>query len=315
MPEIGKVVIVGAGTMGHALALLFAEGGFEVQLVDKDPDALEKAIALIDSARKTLLEAGFMSPKQEEVIPKRINVTEDLAAAAKDSDLAIETVNEDPVIKKQVFTLLDRYCPEHTILASNTSGLNIFHIINIRRPGKVLITHFFAPPYIIPLVEVVPGPDTEGEVTDTVIQLLKSLGKEPLLLKKYIPGFIVNRIQRAISREAFSLVAHNYASIEDVDNAIKASLGIRLPVVGILQTYDFTGLDAYYKICQENPIELAAPSGPPAIVKEKVERGELGIKTGKGLYDYSGKKREEVLERRDLSYINILRALKNNAPL
>ena len=315
MPEIGKVVIVGAGTMGHALALLFAEGGFEVQLVDKDPDALEKAIALIDSARKTLLEAGFMSPKQEEVIPKRINVTEDLAAAAKDSDLAIETVNEDPVIKKQVFALLDQYCPEHTILASNTSGLNIFHIINIRRPGKVLITHFFAPPYIIPLVEVVPGPDTEGEVTDTVIQLLKSLGKEPLLLKKYIPGFIVNRIQRAISREAFSLVAHNYASIEDVDNAIKASLGVRLPVVGIFQTYDFTGLDAYYKICQENPIELAAPSGPPAIVKEKVERGELGIKTGKGLYDYSGKKREEVLERRDLSYINILRALKNNAPL
>jgi 3-hydroxybutyryl-CoA dehydrogenase len=315
MPEIGKVVIVGAGTMGHALALLFAEGGFEVQLVDKDPDALEKAIALIDSARKTLLEAGFMSPKQEEVIPKRINVTEDLAAAAKDSDLAIETVNEDPVIKKQVFALLDQYCPEHTILASNTSGLNIFHIINIRRPGKVLITHFFAPPYIIPLVEVVPGPDTEGEVIDTVIQLLKSLGKEPLLLKKYIPGFIVNRIQRAISREAFSLVAHNYASIEDVDNAIKASLGVRLPVVGIFQTYDFTGLDAYYKICQENPIELAAPSGPPAIVKEKVERGELGIKTGKGLYDYSGKKREEVLERRDLSYINILRALKNNAPL
>lgn len=315
MPEIGRVLIVGAGTMGHALALLFAEGGFEVQLVDKDPDALEKAIALIDSARKTLLKAGFMSPKQEEVISKRINATEDLVAAAKDSDLAIETVNEDPAIKKQVFALLDLYCPEHTILASNTSGLNIFNIINIRRPGQVLITHFFAPPYIIPLVEVVPGPHTKGEVIDTVIQLLKSLGKEPLLLKKYIPGFIVNRIQRAISREAFSLVAQNYASIEDVDNAIKASLGVRLPVVGILQTYDFTGLDAYYKICQEDPIELAASSGPPAIVKEKVERGELGIKTGKGLYDYSDKKREEVLERRDLNYINILRALKDNAPL
>jgi len=315
MQDIKKVLIVGAGTMGHSLSLLFAKGGFEVNLVDKDPAALEKAINLIDSARKTLLKANFISPKEEERIHTLINATSDLRAAARDSDFAIETVDEDPTIKKDVFTLLDSYCPKHTILASNTSGLNIFNIISTHRPEKVIITHFFAPPHIIPLVEVVPGQYTEKDTVDNVIQLLQSLGKEPLLLKQYITGFIVNRIQRAISREAFSLVDQNYANIEDVDRAIKRTLGIRLPEVGILQTYDFTGLDVYYKICQENPIELSTSSGPPNVVKEKVERGELGIKTGKGLYDYSGKKREEILQRRDLNYIKILKALNSSIPL
>jgi 3-hydroxybutyryl-CoA dehydrogenase len=315
MQDIKNVLIVGAGTMGHSLALLFARGGFEVNLVDKDQAALEKAANLIDSARKTLVKADFISVKEEERIGTLINTTSDMRAAARDSDFAIEAVDEDPTVKRDVFTLLDSYCPKHTILASNTSGLDIFKILSIRRPEKVIITHFFAPPHIIPLVEVVPGQYTEKETVDSVMQLLQSLGKEPLLLKQFITGFIVNRIQRAISREAFSLVDQNYASIEDVDRAIKKSLGVRLPTVGILQTYDFTGLDVYYKICQENPIELTRSSGPPNIVKEKVELGEFGVKTGRGLYDYSGKKREEILQRRDLNYIKILKAINNSMPL
>ena len=314
MQAIKRVLIVGAGTMGHSLCLLFAKGGFEVNLVDKDPAALEEAINLIDSARKTLIKANFISSEEEGRIHALINTTSDMRAAAKDSDFAIEAVDEDPAVKKDVFTLLDAYCPEHTILASNTSGLNIFNILDIRRPEKVIITHFFAPPHIIPLVEVVPGQYTEKETVDNVMQLLQSLGKEPLLLKQYITGFIVNRIQRAIAREAFSLVDQNYASIEDVDRAVKRSLGIRLPTVGALQTYDFTGLDVYYKICQENPIESPTSSGPPSIVKQKVELKEFGVKTGKGLYDYSGRKREEILQRRDLNYIKILKALHNSMP-
>ena len=315
MQAIKNVTIVGAGTMGHSLALLFAKGGFEVNLVDKDPAALEKASNLIDSARKTLVKADFISPKEEERIHTLINATSDIRAAANESDFAIEAVDEDPTVKKDVFTILDSYCPKHTILASNTSGLNIFNILSTSRPQKVIITHFFAPPHIIPLVEVVPGHYTGKDTVHTVVQLLQSLGKEPLLLKQYITGFIVNRIQRAISREAFSLVDRNYASIEEVDRAIKRSLGIRLPSVGILQTYDFTGLDVYHRICQENPIELTRSSGPPNIVKEKVKRKQFGIKTGKGLYDYSGKKREEILQRRDLNYIEILKAINNSMPL
>ena len=315
MQDMKNVVIIGAGTMGHSLALLFAKGGFGVNLVDKDPAALKKAIKLIDSARKTLVKADCISAQEEERIHTLINATSDMRVAARDSDFAIEAVDENPAIKKDVFSLLDSYCPKHTILASNTSGLNIFTILSTSRPDKIIITHFFAPPHIIPLVEVVPGQYTAKETVDTVVQLLQYLGKEPLLLKRYVTGFIVNRIQRAISREAFSLVDQDYASIEDVDKAIKSSLGIRLPSVGILQTYDFTGLDVYYKICQENPIELTRSSGPPHIVKEKVERGEFGIKTGKGLYDYSGKKREEILQRRDLNYIKILKAIKNSVPL
>jgi len=162
MQDIKKVVIVGAGTMGHSLALLFAKEGFAVNLVDKDPAALEKAISLIDSAGKTLVKADCISAQEEKRIHTLINATSDMRAA-RDSDFAIEAVNEDPAIKKDVFTLLDSYCPKHTILASNTSGLNIFNILSIRRPEKLIITHFFAPPHIIPLVEVVPGQYTGKE--------------------------------------------------------------------------------------------------------------------------------------------------------
>jgi len=315
MRDIKKVVIVGAGTMGHSLALLFAKGGFKVSLVDKDPGALERAIHLIDSARKTLLQENFIGANEEESVRSSIAVTGDLKVAAKESDFAIETVDEDPEVKKDIFSMLDSYCPQHAILASNTSGLNIFTIIDVHRFEKVVITHFFAPPHIIPLVEVVAGPHTTKDTVDRVIQLLRFLGKEPLLLKRYIPGFIVNRIQRAIAREAFSLIDQNVASIADVDRAVKRSLGIRLPSVGILQTYDFTGLDAYYKICQCNPIELSASSGPPPIVKEKVECGELGVKTGKGLYSYSGKKSEQILQKRDVNYLRTLRTLNDIMPI
>jgi len=261
------------------------------------------------------LQEDLIDPTEEQRVRTLIAGTSDLNAAAENSDFAIETVDEDPEVKKDIFSLLDSYCPQHSLLASNTSGLNIFTIIDVHRFEKVVITHFFAPPHIIPLVEVVAGPHTAHETVDRVIQILRFLGKEPLLLKRYIPGFIVNRIQRAIAREAFSLVDQNVASIADVDRAVKRSLGIRLPSVGILQTYDFTGLDAYYKICQSNPIELSSSSGPPRIVKEKVERGELGVKTGKGLYSYSGKKPEEILQKRDVNYLRTLQTLNNIMPV
>lgn len=124
-----------------------------------------------------------------------------------------------------------------------------------------------------------------------------------------MPGFLVNRIQRAMSREAFSLVDHDYVNIEDVDRAIKTSIGIRLPIVGVFQTYDFTGLDVLHKSIKETSIELASTTGTPGIVNEKVARGELGIKTGMGLYDYSKKSKEDVLEARDLNYLRLLKTL------
>jgi len=231
--------------------------------------------------------------------------------AAREADLVIEAATENPSIKEDIFHLLDMNCPKHTILTSNTSYLNIFDIVETSRPDKVLIAHWFAPPHIIPLVEIVAGDKTSSETVETVKEVLEKLGKKTIVLNRYIPGFLVNRIQRAIQREVFYLLDNNYASIEDIDTALKASLGIRLPIVGVLQSMDFAGLDLVFASRKDTLIELAPYSGVPKIVEQKVKRGELGVKTGRGLYDYSGRSTEEILRQRDLKYLKILQALED----
>ncbi len=310
MDEIRKILIVGAGTMGHGLAFLFARGGFEVALVDKNPEALDRASRMIDSVARTMVKGEVLSEQQAGEIPGRIHTGTSIEESGKDADLAIETVDEDPNVKRAVFRLLDTYCPKHAILASNTSALNIFSVVETEKQDRIAITHFFAPPYLIPLVEVVPGEGMSSDRVNLLLRVLESLGKTTLLLKSYVPGFIVNRIQRAIAREAFSLTDKGIVSIEEMDKAVKASLGIRLPVVGVMQTYDFTGLDVSQKISRETPIPLEASTTPSTTISDRVKRGELGVKTGKGLYDYSGRTTEEVLEARDLNYLRILSAME-----
>lgn len=307
---IKKVLVVGAGTMGYSLALTFAKGGFDVFLVDRESQVLLSAGKLIDSALETLRQADLITEEETSQVISRIKTSTNLEAAAREADLVIESVTENAAIKKDVFRLLDMHCPKHTILTSNTSYLNIFDITETGRPDKVLIAHWFTPPHIIPLVEIVTGDKASPETVKTVKEVLEKIGKKPIVMERYIPGFLVNRIQRAIQREAFYLLENNYASIEDIDTAVKASLGIRLPIVGVLQTMDFSGLDLIATSRKNTPIELAPYYGVPKIVEQKVKKGELGVKTSKGLYDYSGKSTEEILRERDLKYLKILRTLE-----
>ena len=308
--DIRRVLVVGAGTMGYSLALNFAKGGFDVSLVDSKNEILLKAEKLIGSAFETLKQAGLITDAEIGKALPRITTSTNLEEAAREADLVVEAVTEKSSIKKDIFHLLDMNCPKHTILTSNTSYLNIFEIAETSRPDKVLIAHWFAPPHIIPLVEIVRGDKTSSETVEIVKEILEKLGKKTIVLNRYIPGFFVNRIQRAIQREVFYLLENDYVSIEDIDKALKASLGIRLPIVGVLQSMDFAGLDLIYASRKDTPIELAPYSGVPKIVEQKVEKGELGVKTGKGFYDYSGRSTEEILRERDLKYLKILRALE-----
>jgi len=308
--DIEKVLVVGAGTMGYSLAVNFAKGAFDVSLVDSNNEILLKAEKLIGSAFKTLKQVGLITDAEISKALPRIKTSTDLVEAAREADLVIEAVTEKSSVKKDIFHLLDMNCPKHTILTSNTSYLNIFEIAETSRPDKVLIAHWFAPPHIIPLVEIVRGDKTSSETVEIVKEVLEKLGKKTIVLNRYIPGFFVNRIQRAIQREVFYLLENNYVSIEDVDTALKASLGIRLPIVGVLQSMDFAGLDLIFASRKDTPIELATHSGLPKIVEQKVAKGELGVKTGRGLYDYAGKSTEEILRERDLKYLKILRTLE-----
>ena len=301
--DVRQAVVVGAGVMGHSMAHVFAQAGIEVNLVDLNPAVLERAIGLIHANLETLAEFKKIARDNIPHIVARIHPVTDLAAGAKGVDFAVETVSEVPDIKRAVFSQLDQFCPPHAVIASNTSSLDIFRIARIPRPERLGVAHWFAPPHIIPLVEVVPGPETSPQTVQLTANLMNRLGKRAVVMKAFVPAFIVNRIQHSISREVWEMLEKGWATPEEIDLAIKLSLGIRLPVVGVVQTADFTGLDLIYDIMRGGG--LVNP-----LVKEKVDAGHLGVKTSKGVYDYGGRSEAEILKKRDRQYLKLLAFLE-----
>ena len=301
---IKRVLVVGAGTMGHSLALVFAQAGYEVDLVDMKAEALEKACALIRSNLETLKTTKMIPSGSVPKILKRIHPSTSLDVG-KRADVVVEAISENAGAKKGLYHSLFALCPPTTIFASNTSYLNIFPVLKTGPLERVLIAHWYAPPHLIPLVDLVKGPKTSPETVETFMKLLYRLGKEPVLMKKFIPGYIVNRLQRAMGREIFHLIDGGYASPEDIDRAVKNSLGFRIPVVGVVQRYDFTGLDQALRVEMNPSIHLVSKDRLSPTLKNLVKRGCLGVKSGRGFYDYSSRTTAEVLIERDLRLIAI----------
>jgi 3-hydroxybutyryl-CoA dehydrogenase len=301
--RLRTVLVVGAGVMGHSIAQVFSQASIEVNLVDLDEGKLTHAMTIIQSNLDQFADYGRVSVKEIPEILGRIHPSTDLTAAAKDAAFVVEAVSEVPEVKQRVFSQLDEFCPPNTVLASNTSTLNIFKIARIKRPERLIVAHWFAPPHIIPLVEVAPGPNTRPEVVIFTAALMQRLGKRPLVLKQYVPALLVNRIQNAIARVVWEMLEKGWATPEQIDLAIKSSLGIRLPIVGVVQSLDFTGLDLAADIMQ-----VYGAVSP--VVAEKIAHGHLGAKTSKGMYDYGGRSEEEILATRDRKYLKMLELLE-----
>ncbi|MBW1706868.1 MAG: 3-hydroxyacyl-CoA dehydrogenase family protein, partial [Deltaproteobacteria bacterium] len=297
--DVKRAVVVGAGVMGHSIAHVFAQAGIEVNLVDLDEAALEHAMNLIKADLETLAEFKKIPGDDIPGILARIHPSTDLAGGADGVGFAIETVLEVPDVKRKVFSQLGQFCPGDTVIASNTSSLDIFSIAQITRPERLVVAHWFAPPHIIPLVEVVPGPETLPEVVTFTANLMERLGKKTVIMKGFVPSFIVNRIQHSISQAVWEMLEKGWATPEEIDLAIKMSLGIRLPIVGVAQTNDFTGLDLIYEI-------MKGGGRVSPLVEEKVKQGDLGVKTSKGVYDYGGLSEVEILKKRDRRYLKLL---------
>lgn len=301
-----NITIVGAGTMGHSLAQVFAQGGHQVFLNDISQDILIRAKSLIEANLETLAEVGLFDSKDHSaVVEERITYTTDLAAAVASSELVIEAIVEDPDAKKEIFSELDRLSPPEAILASNTSYLDIYEFVETRRPGKVIITHWFAPPHIVPLVEIVPGPHTSPETVGIVQKILDDLGKQTIVLKKFLPGFIANRLQAALSLEVYHLLDNGYATPEDIDRATKASFGLRMPILGLVKRVDFAGLDLAQKTLRNKSYGPPPVKGRSEVVDSMVSQGRLGVKAGKGFYDYGDTPIEEILRERDLKLLKL----------
>jgi 3-hydroxybutyryl-CoA dehydrogenase len=307
VPWIKRVTVVGAGTMGHSLAMVFAQDGdYEVDLVDIRQEILKKALEVIRANLQTLKQTRMITGKSIPGILGRIHPSTSLDVA-KRSDLVVEAISENPKAKRKLFVSLEKLCPPRTIFASNTSYLNVFKLVPTVRPSKMLITHWWAPPHLIPLVDVVKGPKTSAETVETIRNVLLKLGKVPVTMEKFIPGFIVNRLQRAMAREIFYLLDHGYATPEQIDTAVKNSLGIRIPVAGVVQRYDFAGLDLALAFERNPSIHLVSRTRPFETLVRLVRKGHLGVKSGKGFYHYSSRKMSEVLRDRDLKLIETIK--------
>ncbi|MDI7252763.1 MAG: 3-hydroxyacyl-CoA dehydrogenase family protein [Actinomycetota bacterium] len=297
--EIRKVMVVGAGVMGHSIALVLACGGKEVSLVDVDREKLSHALKLMDRAFQVLGEAGRVDPHDKDTVLERVHPFTDLEEAARDCDLVIEAVTEVPEVKKEVFTRLDKCCPSDAVLTSNTSGLNIFEFVEVENPARLLITHWFNPPHVIPLVEVVPGPATDPRTVSLVMDFLRDLGKVPIALRGFTRAFIVNKIQNMMGLAVFELLGSGLVDPEDIDQAVKYSIGIRMPVIGVVQSLDFTGLDLVADIARSYGLNVP-------FIQDLVDKGRLGVKTSAGIYDYAGRDEMEILAKRDRLFLELM---------
>ena len=283
--EIKKICVVGAGTMGHQIALQCAVHNYDVHLVDISKEALAKAQEKIRKVLEGRARHGEISSDSMQKALSRISYATDLEKAARDADFVIEAVSEDVEIKRQVFSQLDRICPSHVILATNSSSIRCSLLVDAtKRSEKVVNMHFLYSVWDRPLVEVMGSTGTSEESIRTTVELGKCIGLTPVVVNGEVTGYIFNRLWRAIKKAALYIVDKGYASVEDVDRAFM--IGIPAPG-GPFMAMDAIGLDVILAIEERWYKESGDESDkPPKTLVEKVEKGELGVKTGKGFYQY-----------------------------
>ena len=287
MADMRSVVIVGAGTMGSQIALQTAYSGrYDVTLVDAEQAQLDRALEQNQKLVARGVEKGRLTPEQAEAALQRVRPSTDLAGAASQADLVIEAVFENLDVKRQVFEQLERSAPPHAVLASNSSTIAISRLAELTgRPERCCNMHFFHPVTVMQLCEVVRGPQTSDETVETAMEFVRRIDRVPVLINKEIHGFIVNRILVEAVEESLRLLEGGYASAEDIDTAVK--MGLNWPM-GPFELLDFSGLDIFYGGLEDRARQEGG-RGAPKVLKEKIDAGHLGRKTGRGFFDYSGK--------------------------
>ncbi|MFO7653275.1 MAG: 3-hydroxybutyryl-CoA dehydrogenase [Candidatus Krumholzibacteriia bacterium] len=278
-----KAAVIGGGTMGNGIAHVFAQNGHEVILVDKDQQALDRAVATIDKNLARQVKKEVLGADDARKVLQRIQATTDLSAAA-DVQLAVEAVFESFELKRDIFTRLDELCSPETVLASNTSSISVTRIAAVtRRPEKVIGMHFMNPVPVMKLVEVIRGQATDAQTLERVLQTARDLGKTPVVVQDY-PGFISNRVLMPMINEAVQCLMEGVATREDIDTVMK--LGMAHPM-GPLTLADFIGLDVCLDIMEVLYEGFAdGKYRPSPLLRRMVAAGYLGRKTGKGFYDY-----------------------------
>jgi 3-hydroxybutyryl-CoA dehydrogenase len=309
--EIRTIGVIGAGLMGHGIAQVFALKGYKVKLFDNDPKVLKSAPEKIRNNLQTLLEMRLIESQELEDCLNHLQLCNTLTEMCEEVELTIEAVSENLDLKRAIFLDLERLTTPQTILCSNTSGISIGLISEkLQFKERVVGTHFWNPPHIIPCVEVIKSQFAADEVFHTVIELMETVGKEPVRVLKDVPGFLGNRLQHALWREAISLVEKGIADPEDIDRVVKYGFGLRLPFVGPLETADLAGLDLVYDIHQYLFSDLENRSTPSPLLKTLVDQKATGVKAKKGFYHWTDESIKQIIQQRDKALLKITEVIK-----
>jgi 3-hydroxybutyryl-coA dehydrogenase len=308
MKKQNKVVVAGAGTMGASLAQVYARAGWDTVLYNRSASGLERAKNLIRLNQETFVKEEILTAQESEDLLARIKMTTEKADFA-DAALVVENIVEDLDAKQAFWGEISQLAPEDALLATNTSGLHITDIAKAcKHPERFMGQHWLNPPHLLPLCEIIAGEKTSPENVQKMRTLVESLDKQPVVVAD-INGFIINRIQFALLREALHIVDIGAATFEDVDTVLKAGMGLRYAALGPFGVADFGGLDTFDHINSYLNAELDDSKVGNKRLHEMVEAGKLGVKSGQGFYDYSGDQADAAIRERDRLYIELAKVL------
>ena len=305
--DIRRIGIIGAGLMGHGIAQVFASAGYDVNLYDADKATLEAAKGRIEANFKVFIALGLA--KQDDVAGclGRITLCPSLEALCKGPQYILEAILEDLPLKRKVFAEVERHAAPDAIFSSNTSAISITEIAAaLKKRDRFLGTHFWNPPQVLPCVEVIRGNETGEGAFETIFALMEKVGKVPVRVLKDVPGFLGNRLQHAMWREAVSLCDKGVASAADIDKVVKYGFGARMPFIGPMGTADLAGLVLTRDIHRYLFPYLEAATAPAPVLEKLIAEGATGVKAGRGFYEWTPEKIRQIIQQRDTVLLRIL---------
>jgi 3-hydroxybutyryl-CoA dehydrogenase len=306
-----NMTVLGAGIMGHGAAQLFAQAGYSVRIQARRETSLETAKEMITNSLKIMVEKEMLTQEKIDQTLANIKYTTDLREAIENTDFILESIPEKLELKLDTYEIIESVVSEKTIIASNTSTFPLKELTQrAKHPERFVITHFFNPPQLVPIVEIAKFEKTDENVVQKTYDLMKEIGKSPVVLKKEITGFIVNRVQVAFLRECFNLIELGVCTAEDIDIAVRGSMGFKWAFCGPMESQDLAGLQTTAAMVHNIERDLSNTRELPQFLQDMVEKEELGIRSNKGFYDYDDNG-AAAIHKRDDNFLDLLKLIQS----
>ena len=311
-----EIAVVGAGLMGHALALVFALGGHQVRLTDTNPGTLARAPGLMATALATLSEAGEVDVSWDrQRLSAAVRCESSLEQTVKGAAVVIEAVLERSDVKRALYQQLEALMEPTAILASNTSNLDIFPLVPDALQKRTIIAHWYTPPYLCDLVDLCPGPGTEMTAIETVRDMVAAMGKAPVVFKQMVQGYVANRLQAAMGLEVQRMLDEGLVTPKDIDDSVIHGIALRMPILGIMAKADFTGLPLLQQGMKNRSYTPPVPRERSETLDKLIDEGRTGVMAGKGYFDWGDHTPEELFRERDRKLLALKQALRKIGPM